>query len=73
MSFWSLHFKVTMQFGPCILVAINLVPAIFKLLSIWSLLLNHYRKMPTCLTVCTTGTLKADVAFKIIFKKLIYI
>ena len=68
MSFWSLNFKVTVQFGPCILITINLIPVIFKLQSIWSLLLNHERKMPTCLTVCTIGTLEADVAFKIILK-----
>ena len=29
------------QFGPYILVAVNLVPAIFNLQSIWSILLNH--------------------------------
>ena len=29
------------QFGPYILVAVNLVPAIFKLKSIWSLPLTH--------------------------------
>lgn len=26
--------------------------------------------MPSCLTMCTAGTLEADMAFKIIFKKI---
>ena len=49
-TFWGYN-----QFGPHILKAINLVPAIFKSQLIWSLPLNDYRNLLRWQTECTHG------------------
>ena len=64
LTFWDCS-----QFGPYILVAVNLVPVIFNLESIWSLLFKLLMENVYMANYMHVGTLKADVSSKIILRK----